>query len=86
MCHSDNNPTIEQTTAEVHQWVFNVARNSRTRRCPSAGPLKNMYTSTATKGMNLNTFKHYCFKDMCSSLFVHINFDKRTVNPNKALQ
>ena len=26
MCQSDNNPTIEQTTAEGHQWVFNVAR------------------------------------------------------------
>ena len=25
-CQSDNNPTIEQTTAEGHQWVFNVAR------------------------------------------------------------
>ena len=46
MCQSDNNPTIKQTTAEGHQWVFNVARNTRTRRRPSAGPLKNMYTST----------------------------------------
>ena len=36
----------EQTTAEGHQWVFNVARNSRIRRRPSAGPLKNMYTRT----------------------------------------
>ena len=26
MCQSDNNPTIEQTTAESHKWVFNVAR------------------------------------------------------------
>ena len=43
---SENNPTIEQTTAEGHQWVFTVVRNSRTRRRPSAGPLKNMYTST----------------------------------------
>ena len=32
MCQSDNNPTIEQTTADGHQWVFNVARNFRTRR------------------------------------------------------
>ena len=31
---------IEQTTAKGHQWVFNVARNSHTRRRPSAGPLK----------------------------------------------
>ena len=46
MCQSDNNPTIEQTTAKGHQWVFNVARNSRTRRRPSAGPLKDMHTST----------------------------------------
>ena len=29
MCQSDNNPAIEQTTAEGYQWVFNVARNSR---------------------------------------------------------
>ena len=35
-----NNPTIEQTTAEGHQWEFIVARNSRTRSCLSAGPLK----------------------------------------------
>ena len=26
-CVKDNNPTTEQTTAEGHQWVFNVARN-----------------------------------------------------------
>ena len=26
MCQSDNNPTIEQTTAEGHKWVNNVAR------------------------------------------------------------
>ena len=30
-------PTIEQTTAEGHQQVFNAARNFRTRRRPSAG-------------------------------------------------
>ena len=30
MCQRDNNPTIEQTTAEGHQQVFNAARNSRT--------------------------------------------------------
>jgi hypothetical protein len=28
----------KKTTAEGHQQVFNVARNSRTRRRPSAGP------------------------------------------------
>ena len=26
------NPTIEETTAEGHQWVFNAARSSHTRR------------------------------------------------------
>ena len=46
MCQSDKNPTIEQTTAENHQWVFIGARNSRTRRRPPAGPFKYMYTST----------------------------------------
>ena len=30
MCQRDNNPTIEKTTAEGHQQVFNVTRNSRT--------------------------------------------------------
>ena len=55
MCQSDNNPTIEQTTAEGHQWVFNVAKNSRTRRRPSAGPLKNMYTSTVILDVILNS-------------------------------
>ena len=42
-CQRDNNPTIEQTTAEGHQHVFNAARNSRTRSRPSAGPQTNMY-------------------------------------------
>ena len=28
----------KKTTAEGHQQVFDVARNSRTRRLPSAGP------------------------------------------------
>ena len=55
MCQSDNNSTIEQTTAEGHQWVLNVARNSRTRRRPSAGPLKNMYTSTVIMDVILNS-------------------------------
>ena len=55
MCQSDNNPTIEQTTAEGQQWVFNVARNSRTRRRPSAGPLRNMYTSTVIMDVILNS-------------------------------
>ena len=32
MRHGDNNPTIEQTTTEGHQQVFNAARNSRSRR------------------------------------------------------
>ena len=32
MCQGDNNSTIEQTTAEGHPGVFNVARR------PSAGP------------------------------------------------
>ena len=54
MCQNDNNPSIEQTTAEGHQWVFNVARNSHTRRRPSAGPLKNMYTSTVIMDVVLN--------------------------------
>ena len=55
MCQSDNNPTIEQTTAEIHQWVFIGARNSRTRRRPSAGPLKHMYTGTVIMGVILNS-------------------------------
>lgn len=29
---------VKATTTEGHQWVFNVARNSSTRRRPSAGP------------------------------------------------
>ena len=33
----------KNTTAEGHQQVFNVARNSSTRRRPSAGPLTNIY-------------------------------------------
>ena len=53
MCQSGNNPTIEQTTAEGQQWAFNVARNSRTRKRLSAGPLKNMYTSTSTVIMDV---------------------------------
>ena len=32
----DKNPTIEQTTAEGHQRVFNAVRISRTRRLASA--------------------------------------------------
>ena len=43
MCQRDNNPTIEQTTAEGHLKVFNVARNYRTQSRPSAGPLTNIY-------------------------------------------
>ena len=35
----------KKTTAEGHQQVFNVARNSRTRRRPSTGP-KQIYTSS----------------------------------------
>ena len=31
-------PDHRKTTAEGHQQVFNVARNSRTRRRPSADP------------------------------------------------
>ena len=58
MCQSDNNPTIEQTTAEGHQWVFNVPRHSRTCRRPSAGPLKNMYTSTVIMDVILNSELH----------------------------
>ena len=37
MCQRDNNPTIEKTTAEGHQQVFNVARNSHTGRQYIAG-------------------------------------------------
>ena len=37
------------------QWVFNVARNSRTRKRPSAGTLKNMYTSTVIMDVILNS-------------------------------
>ena len=54
MCQSGNNPTIEQTTAEGHQLVFNVARNSRTCRYPADGPLKNMYTITVIIDVILN--------------------------------
>ena len=32
MCQKDNNPTKEQKPAEGHQWVFNTARQLRTRR------------------------------------------------------
>ena len=35
-----NGECVKAATAEGHQWVFNVARNSRTRMRPSAGPLK----------------------------------------------
>ena len=55
MFQSDSNPTIEQTTAESHQLVFNVAKNSRSRRRPSAGPLKNVYTSTVLMDVILNS-------------------------------
>ena len=55
MCQSDNNPAIDQTTAEGHQWVFNVARNSRTRKCPSADHLQNMYISTVIMNVILNS-------------------------------
>ena len=48
-----NNPTIEQTTAEGNQWVFNVARNSSPQWCPLAGPLKNMYMYTSTVIMDV---------------------------------
>ena len=54
MCQSDNNPTIEQTTAEGHQWVFNVAR------IPAAvGVLKlaskNMHNSSVIMDVILNS-------------------------------
>ena len=42
-------------SAEGHQWVFNVARNSRTRSRPSAGPLKKVYTSTVIMDVILNS-------------------------------
>ena len=42
MCQRDNNTTIEQTTYEGHQLVFRTARDSSTRRSPSAGPITNM--------------------------------------------
>ena len=45
MCQSDNNTTIEQTTAEVHQWVFNVARIPAPVGVLQLAP-KNMFTST----------------------------------------
>ena len=55
MCQSDNNPTIEQKIAVGHQLVFNVARNSSTRRRSSAGPLKHMYTSSVLMDVILNS-------------------------------
>ena len=53
MCQRDNNPTIEQTTAEGHKQVFNAARNSRTRRRPPAGHYKNIYTSPVIRHIKL---------------------------------
>ena len=47
-CVKENNPTIEKTTAECHQQVFNVARNSRTRTgggVPQLTP-KHIYISS----------------------------------------
>ena len=41
-CQRDNNPTMEQTTAEGHQYVFNAARNSRTRGVLQLAP-KQIY-------------------------------------------
>ena len=43
MNQRDNNPTIEKTTAEDHQQVFNLGRNYRSRRRPSAGSSSNIY-------------------------------------------
>ena len=54
MCHSDNNPTIEQTTAEGHQWVFNVARIPVPVGVLQLAP-KNMYTSTEIMDVILNS-------------------------------
>ena len=33
MCQRDNKPK-DQTTAEVHQWVFNAASNFRSKLAP----------------------------------------------------
>ena len=57
MCQSDNNPTIdmiEPTTAEGHQWVFNVARIPAPVGVLQLAP-KNMYTSTVIVDVILNT-------------------------------
>ena len=54
MCQSDNNPTIEQTTAEGHQWVFNVARIPAPVGALQLAP-KNMYTSTVIMDVILNS-------------------------------
>ena len=54
MCQSDNNPTIEQTTAEGHQWVFNVGRIPAPVGVLQLAP-KNMYTSTVIMDVILNS-------------------------------
>ena len=54
MCQSDNNPTIEQITAEGHQWVFNVARIPAHGGVLQLAPSK-MYTSTVIIDVILNS-------------------------------
>ena len=54
MCQRDNNPIIEQKTAEGHQCVFNVARIPAPVDVLQLAP-KNMYTSTVIMDVILNS-------------------------------
>ena len=45
MCQRDNKPTIEQTTAEGHQQVFNALRNSCTNKSIRLGICEILYRS-----------------------------------------
>ena len=49
------NPTKEQTTAEGHQLVLNVVKNSYTQRRALAGPETKMYTSSVIMHDILNS-------------------------------
>ena len=49
-------PDPKHTTAEGYQWVFNVVRNSRTRRHPSAcRPNKHVHTSSVIMDVILDS-------------------------------
>ena len=54
MCQRDNNPIIEQTTAEGNQWVSNVARIPAAVGVLQLAP-KNMHNSSVIMGVILNS-------------------------------